>query len=197
MQVHLRARCASEAEAEALLTRWATKSTRCSATGFIRATATRWKRLSVGKMAGRATLVVAESATGGPAERISSVPGSSDYFLGGFMTYTRRMKTELLGIEDRYITLHGAVSKEVAEQMAAKARERADVTWAISITGNAGPTPDGEEEPVGSVFIGIAGPRFLGSFHRIWPSSDRTRVRAFAAQMALDMLNRELDREGV
>jgi nicotinamide-nucleotide amidase len=82
--------------------------------------------------------------------------------------------------------------------MALGMRERAGATWAVSITGNAGPTTDGHEAPVGSVFIGIAGPagpsglKNIETYHRIWPSSDRTRVRAFAAQMALDMLNRQV-----
>ncbi|MES1258782.1 MAG: CinA family protein, partial [Acidobacteriota bacterium] len=143
-----------------------------------------------------ATLVVAESATGGGlAERITSVPGSSEYFTGGFITYTRRMKTEFLGVPEELLASYGAVSRETAAAMATGARNRTGSTWTVSITGNAGPATDGEEAPVGAVFIGIAGPQGVETYHRIWPSSDRPRVRAFAAQMALDMLNRQLDRE--
>jgi nicotinamide-nucleotide amidase len=141
----------------------------------------------------KATLVVAESATGGGlADRISIVPGSSAYFLGGFVTYASRMKTDLLGVPEDLIKQFGPVSHETAEAMAIGARRRAAATWAISVTGNAGPTTDGKEAPVGTVFIGIAGPRDTTVYQRIWPASDRPRVRAFAAQMALDMLNRKL-----
>jgi nicotinamide-nucleotide amidase len=141
----------------------------------------------------RASLAVAESATGGGlAERISSVPGSSAYFLGGFVTYTKQMKTNLLGVPEDLLKEFGAVSHETAEAMAIGARRRTAATWAISVTGNAGPTTDGDEATVGTVYIGIAGPRDTTVYHRVWPASDRPRVRAFAAQMALDMLNRKL-----
>ena len=76
--------------------------------------------------------------------------------------------------------------------MAIGARRRVGATWAVSITGNAGPTTDGDEAPVGAVYIGIAGPWDTTVGHRLWPASDRPRVRAFAAQMALDLLNRKL-----
>jgi len=84
------------------------------------------------------------------------------------------------------------VSRETAEAMAVGARLRTGATWAISITGNAGPSTDGEQAPVGTVYIGLAGPGDTTVGHRVWPASDRARVRAFAAQMALDMLNRRL-----
>ena len=194
LQVHLRARCTSEAEAEALLAEVGDQIDAALGERIYSRNSDPLEVIIGRKLkATGATLAVAESATGGGlAERITSVPGSSEYFAGGFITYTRRMKTECVGVPEALLAAHGAVSKEVAEAMAAGTRERAGVTWAVSITGNAGPTADGDEAPVGSVFIGIAGPEFLGSYHRIWPSSDRPRVRAFAAQMALDMLNREL-----
>jgi len=143
------------------------------------------------------TLVVAESATGGGlAQRITSVPGSSEYFLGGYVTYSKRMKTELLGVPEALLTKFGAVSKETAEAMAEGARRTAHADWAISITGNAGPSTDGTEAPVGTVYIGVSGPdgdpvQTIVT-HRMWPVNDRGRVRAFAAQAALDLLNRRL-----
>jgi nicotinamide-nucleotide amidase len=141
-----------------------------------------------------ATLAVAESATGGGlAERVSSVPGSSAYFLGGFVTYTRRMKTELLGVPEAMLDQFGAVSAETAEAMASGVRLRTGATWSVSITGNAGPTTDGEQAPVGMIFVGLSGPKETVSFHRHWPTSDRARVRAFASQMALDLLHRKLN----
>jgi nicotinamide-nucleotide amidase len=76
--------------------------------------------------------------------------------------------------------------------MAIGVRRRTGATWAISVTGNAGPTTDGDNAPVGMVHVGISGPSETVSFHRHWPTSDRARVRAFASQMALDLLNRKL-----
>jgi nicotinamide-nucleotide amidase len=139
------------------------------------------------------TLAVAESATGGGlAQRITNVPGSSAYFVGGYVTYSKRMKTELLGVLETLLVEFGAVSKECALAMAEGARRAAMADWAISITGNAGPSTDGGEAPVGTVYIGIAGPDGTTVTHRVWPVNDRGRVRAFAAQAALDLLNRRL-----
>jgi nicotinamide-nucleotide amidase len=199
LQVHLRARCATEGETMALLAEVggqidAALGDRIYSRNGDPLEVVAGKKLTDQK----ATLVVAESATGGGlADRISSVPGSSVYFLGGFVTYASRMKTDLLGVPEDVIKQFGAVSHETAEAMAIGARRRTAATWAISVTGNAGPTTDGpiihgKEAPVGTVFIGIAGPRDTTVYHRIWPASDRPRVRAFAAQMALDMLNRKL-----
>lgn len=139
------------------------------------------------------TLAVAESATGGGlAQRITSVPGSSAYFMGGYITYAKRMKTELLGVPEALLGEFGAVSKETAHAMAEGARLAAKTDWAISITGNAGPSADGNEAPVGTIYIGIAGSDETTVTHRVWPANDRGRVRAFAAQAALDLLNRRL-----
>jgi PncC family amidohydrolase len=102
------------------------------------------------------------------------------------------MKIELLGVPVDVLDRFGAVSAETAEAMALGARRRTGATWAVSITGNAGPTVDGEQAPVGMIHVGISGPNDTVSFHRQWPTSDRARVRAFAAQMALDLLHRKL-----
>jgi nicotinamide-nucleotide amidase len=144
-------------------------------------------------LAAEATLVVAESATGGGlAARITGIPGSSAYFVGGYVTYSKRMKTDLLGVPEALLTEHGAVSTPAAQAMAEGARCAAQTDWAVSITGNAGPTTDGAEAPVGTVYMGIAGPDGTTVTHRVWPVNDRGRVRAFAAQAALDLLNRRL-----
>jgi nicotinamide-nucleotide amidase len=144
------------------------------------------------------TLAVAESATGGGlAARITGVAGSSAYFVGGYVTYTKHMKTELLGVPAALIDEFGAVSRETAQAMAEGARHAAHVDWAISITGNAGPGTDGNEAPVGTMYIGIAGPDGVTVAHRVWPVNDRGRVRAFAAQNALDLLNRRLIASGL
>jgi nicotinamide-nucleotide amidase len=98
----------------------------------------------------------------------------------------------LLGVPLETLQAHGAVSAETATAMAQGARERSGADWALSITGNAGPSTDGDEAPVGSVFVALAGPEGVEVQHRVWPASDRQRVRAFAGQMALDLLNRNL-----
>ena len=139
-----------------------------------------------------ATLAVAESCTGGMlGQRITSVPGSSDYFTGGFLTYTEAMKTALLGVDPAMLEEHSAVSDLVARAMADGARRTARATYAISTTGYAGPDGGTEESPVGTVFIGLAGPNGTDARRFRFPG-DRGRVRAFAVQAALDLLRRRL-----
>ncbi len=138
-----------------------------------------------------ATLSVAESCTGGMlAERITSVAGSSDYFLGGFLVYTDRMKTELLGVDAGLIAQHTAVSEEVARAMAEGARARTGSTCAISVTGEAGPE-SATGAPLGTVIIGYAGAGGTEA-RRVHVPGDRKRVRMLAAQTALDFLRRRI-----
>jgi len=124
------------------------------------------------------------------AERITSVPGSSDYFLGGFITYTNRMKIEALGVSEPILEEHGAVSQEAAGAMALGARRRTGSTYALSITGVAGPDSGGEKAPVGMVYVGLADAGGCQVTHRQF-LGDRARVRTFAVQMALDLLRRK------
>jgi nicotinamide-nucleotide amidase len=194
MQVHLRARGTTEAATMALLAEVGGKieailGERIYSRNGDPLEAVIGKRL----LALNGTLAVAESVTGGGlADRISSVPGCSAWFLGGFVTYSRRLKTELLGVPAELIDRFGAVSKETAEAMAIGARTRTGATWSIGVTGNAGPTTDGDEAPVGMIVVALSGPEGTVVFERQWPTSDRPRVRAFAAQMALDALCRKL-----
>ncbi len=144
----------------------------------------------------KANLSVAESCTGGLlGERITTVPGSSDYFAGGFITYTDAMKTEMLGVTPALLVEFGAVSREVAEAMAAGARRRTGSSYSVSITGIAGPapskTPKGAPLQAGTVYIGIAGPSGVEVTERIF-LGDRQRVRVFASLLALDLLRRRL-----
>jgi len=137
-----------------------------------------------------ASLSVAESVTGGLlAQRITSVPGSSQYFLGGFLTYSNKMKTELLGVSEEILQNHGAVSQETAEAMALGARRRTGSTFALSITGEAGPAPS-ENVPLGTVYIGLADAGGCHVTHRVF-LGDRARIRVFATQLALDLLRRK------
>jgi nicotinamide-nucleotide amidase len=194
MQVHLRARCATEGETMQLLAEVGGKIDAVLGDRIYSRNGDPLEAV-VGKqlLTQRATLAVAESATGGGlAERITSIPGSSSWFVGGLIAYTKRMKTELLGVSADILDRLGTVSADTAEAMAMGARRRTGATWAVSITGNAGPTADGDEAPIGMIYVGISGPNETVSFHRQWPTSDRARVRAFAAQMALDLLHRKL-----
>jgi nicotinamide-nucleotide amidase len=194
MQVHLRARCATEPDAEMLLAEVGAKIDAVLGDRIYSRNGDPLEAVVGHRLEHlHATLAVAESATGGGlGERISSVPGCSAWFLGGFVTYTSRMKIELLEVPADILLQHGPVSAETAAAMANGARRRTGATWAVSVTGNAGPTTDGDQAPVGMVHVGIAGPVDTETWHRHWPTSDRARVRAFAAQMALDLLHRKL-----
>ena len=139
-----------------------------------------------------ATLAVAESCTGGLlGARLTAVPGSSQYFTGGFITYSNELKHALLGVPAETLARFGAVSAETAEAMAQGARERTGATYAVSITGVAGPDGGTEEKPVGLVYIAIAGPEGSAVTHRRF-LGDRERVRIFTTQAALDVLRRRL-----
>jgi nicotinamide-nucleotide amidase len=139
-----------------------------------------------------ATLAVAESCTGGLlAERITSISGSSRYFLGGAVVYSNHLKTELAGVPAEMIDRHGAVSREVAAALAEGIRYRCESTLGVGITGVAGPTGGTPEKPVGLVFHAVAGSSGTEVVQRNFPG-DRKRIRRFASTMALDMVRRKL-----
>ena len=139
-----------------------------------------------------ATLAVAESCTGGLlAARLTSVSGSSRYFLGGTVVYSNELKTELGGVPKKLIGAHGAVSREVAIALAQGIRSRTAATFGIGITGIAGPTGGTPEKPVGLVFIAIADDKSADVVERRFPG-DRERIRLWASFTALDLLRRKL-----
>ena len=192
IQVHLRARGATVEEAEALLNEVAPPIEELLGDRIYSRNGDLLESV-VGAMlrARGATLAVAESCTGGMlAERITSVAGSSDYFLGGFLVYSDRMKTELLGVDAGLIEKHTAVSEEVARAMAEGARVRTGATCAISVTGEAGPE-SATGAPLGTVIIGYAGAGGTEA-RRVHVPGDRKRVRMLAAQTALDFLRRRI-----
>jgi nicotinamide-nucleotide amidase len=139
-----------------------------------------------------ATLAVAESCTGGLlAERITSVAGSSRYFLGGAVVYSNGLKTELAGVPSEMIERHGAVSREVAAALAEGIRYRCESSLGVGITGVAGPAGGTAEKPVGLVFHAVSNDRGTEVTQRNYPG-DRKRIRRFASTMALDMVRRQL-----
>jgi nicotinamide-nucleotide amidase len=193
IQIHLRARCAAAAEADALLAEVAGPIELLLGDRIYSRNGDPLEAVVGDLLRGhRATVSVAESCTGGMlGERFTSVPGSSDYFAGGFITYTNAMKVELLGVSPEILALHGAVSKETAEAMAEGARRRTNSTYALSVTGVAGPGSGDEKEPVGSVYTGIADDAGTHAVHRRF-LGDRARIRVFTVQMALDILRRRI-----
>jgi nicotinamide-nucleotide amidase len=147
------------------------------------------------------TLATAESCTGGlVAERVTRVPGSSDYFLGGEVTYTDELKIRQLGVAPALLAEHGAVSEPVARAMAEGVRRALGSDFGIGITGVAGPGGGSAAKPVGTVHIALAGPRSGQAkggdaeveHRKVRFPGDRERVRQHAAQLALEMLRRRL-----
>lgn len=134
-----------------------------------------------------ARMATAESCTGGLiAEMLTRVPGSSDVFERGFVTYSNAAKRELLGVDAAAIEAHGAVSEAVAIQMALGAQRNAGVDLAVSATGIAGPGGATADKPVGLVYCGIA-LRGLASARRYLFVGDRELVRMRTACCALDL----------
>ncbi len=189
IHVHLRARCATEQQAQALVDE---AGGRVEALLGDRVYSRNGDSLEkvVGDLlrARHATLSVAESATGGLlGGRITNVPSSSDYFRGGFVVYSDEMKTKLLGVPEALLASETAVSEPVAKAMAEGAKERTAADYALSITGYAGPAG----EPAGLVFIGLATPNGT-EVRRVNFGGDRERVRMFSTNIALDFLRRNL-----
>ncbi|HET9481111.1 MAG TPA: CinA family nicotinamide mononucleotide deamidase-related protein [Candidatus Polarisedimenticolia bacterium] len=147
------------------------------------------------------TLAVAESCTGGLlGSLITGVPGSSAWFLQGWVTYSNESKVRALGVDRELLEKHGAVSAPVAESMAGAARRLSGADYAISITGIAGPDGGAPDKPVGLVYIALSGgpgsqaegPAGAGAASRHRFPGDRRAIRLFAARTALDRLRRAL-----
>lgn len=139
------------------------------------------------------TLATAESCTGGLiAAAVTAIAGSSSVVMAGFVTYSNEAKQKMLGVRAESLAQHGAVSAEVAREMAEGARERAGVSLALSCTGIAGPGGATPGKPVGLVFIGCArdGAATLVERH-VFPG-DRAAVRAATVAAALDLARRSL-----
>ncbi|MGB3563571.1 MAG: competence/damage-inducible protein A [Thermoanaerobaculia bacterium] len=139
-------------------------------------------------------VVTAESCTGGlVAERLTRVPGSSEFFEGATITYSNRLKSELLGVDQDTLERHGAVSREVVEQMAVGVVARLQSDFGVAISGVAGPSGGTEAKPVGTVHVAVAEAGSEEVDHReLHLPGDRRRVRRLASQWALEMLRRRL-----
>ena len=196
VEIHIAARAGKESEAQALADRVAGELIQALGDNVFSHNGETMEEVVGGLLKGRSeTLALAESCTGGLiGGRVTEVPGSSSYFLEGCITYSNDAKVRTLRVPPEIIDEHGAVSAQCAEAMARGARERAGSTHAISVTGIAGPEGGSAEKPVGTVFIGYAGPDTLRSVKVILPG-DRYLVRWRASQAALDLLRRQLLRQ--
>jgi nicotinamide-nucleotide amidase len=193
IEVHLLVRAADEVEANALLDELGDK---------IEATLGEYVFSSGGEsleevvgmylMMRQKTLAVAESCTGGLlSERLTRVPGSSNYFLGGAVCYSNELKGKLASVPADLIEQNGAVSKPVAQALAEGIRKRTGASIGIGITGVAGPGGGTTEKPVGLVFIALADEQGTEIREFRFPG-DRERVRHWSAQMALEVIRRRL-----
>ncbi|HEY1483769.1 MAG TPA: competence/damage-inducible protein A [Candidatus Acidoferrum sp.] len=136
----------------------------------------------------RATIASAESCTGGLlAERLTRIPGSSNYFLGGAVCYSNELKTAWADVPSELISAKGAVSSEVAIALAEGIRRRVGSTFGVGITGVAGPGGGSEEKPVGTVHIALAFPGGVKE-RLVHLAGDREMIRFHASQVALDIV---------
>ncbi len=136
----------------------------------------------------RATIAAAESCTGGLlAERLTRIPGSSSYFLGGAVCYSNEMKTAWADVPPALIHAKGAVSSEVAVALAEGIRRRVGSTLGVGITGIAGPSGGSEEKPVGTVHVALASSEGVKE-RVVHLPGDREMIRFHASQLALDMV---------
>ena len=194
LSVHLRARCATESEADALLKKVGDPIAQLLGDRVYTTDPEEALEMVVGRLlrAGHATVATAESCTGGLiASRLTEHGGSSDFFLAGLVTYTDEQKRMLLGVPRELLDAHSAVSEPVAAAMAAGALKQTGADYALSTTGYAGPGGGTEETPVGTVFIGMAS-RDSVKVTRLHYGLGRLRIRTLATQTALDLLRRAL-----
>lgn len=134
------------------------------------------------------TVAVAESCTGGKlGDMLTDVPGSSDYFLGGVISYSNDAKSNLLGVDGKTLKAKGAVSEEVAIQMAAGARRQLQADVGVGITGIAGPTGGTLTKPVGLVYVAISSSKSSKCSRCVFKGS-RSEIKTQSANRALEML---------
>ncbi len=140
----------------------------------------------------KATLAVAESCTGGfLAHRLTNVPGASEVFLAGYVTYANAAKIATLGVDPAVLVAHGAVSEEVVRAMAEGALTESNATFALATTGIAGPGGGSPAKPVGTAYLALAGDGATVVRHFFFPT-DRETFKQLATQNALNLLRERL-----
>ncbi|MDH3365877.1 MAG: CinA family protein [Thermoplasmata archaeon] len=141
----------------------------------------------------RRTVAVAESCTGGKlGDALTDIPGSSDYFLGGVISYSNNAKIDILGVDKSVILEEGAVSKNVAKMMAEGVRTVFGADIGIGITGIAGPTGATPSKPVGLVYIAVCSSERNECAKEVFEGS-RTSVKNQAVARTLQLLDEFLD----
>ncbi|MCW7490460.1 nicotinamide-nucleotide amidohydrolase family protein [Leptospira meyeri] len=144
------------------------------------------------------TIAVGESCTGGLlGKKLTDLPGSSNYFVGGFLTYSNEMKEALLGVSHDTLSQFGAVSLETASSMAKGIFEKTKADYCISITGIAGPDGGTESKPVGTVWIGLKTPDGQVQTHSYLFPGNREGIRENASNTALFLLNQSLKQRNI
>jgi nicotinamide-nucleotide amidase len=193
IEIHLRAHGRTEGDAEALLDHLSLKIEQALGNSVFS-----FRGETMEEVVGRRlamtefTLAVAESCTGGLiAQRLTSVPGSSKYFIEGLVTYSNQSKTRLLGVDKKLIKEFGAVSQQVARDMARGVRHKAKTDFGLAVTGIAGPDGGTDDKPVGLVYIALADDAHT-EHKKLTLPGDRELIRWRASQAALDMLRRRL-----
>lgn len=143
------------------------------------------------------TIATAESCTGGLlAALLTDIPGASDVFRQGYITYSNRSKTDMLGVNVSLIEQHGAVSNEVAAAMAQGAYTRSGASLAVAITGIAGPSGGTAEKPVGLVYIAVAAHDSVIAENSHFNGS-RGLVRIYSVERAIALLRDRISRSFV
>jgi nicotinamide-nucleotide amidase len=193
IEVHLRAQGSSDAEADALLTEVGDKIELALGDHIFSSRGeTLEEVVGMFLVMRQKTVAVAESCTGGLlSERLTRVPGSSNFFLGGVVCYSNELKTRLVGVPADLIASDGAVSKSVAQVLAEGIRRRTGSTIGVGITGIAGPGGGTPEKPVGLVFVAIAEDSSTEVRQFRFPG-ERERVRTWTSVAALEMIRRRV-----
>lgn len=132
-------------------------------------------------------IATAESCTGGwIAQAITEIPGSSAWFDRGFVTYSNNAKVQMLGVSPQTLAEHGAVSTEIAQQMAMGALANSEADWAIAVTGIAGPDGGSEEKPVGTVYVAWQNKTGFSKVERLSLSGNRLQIRRQTITKAME-----------
>ena len=193
IEIHLAARADSELEAEKTLDELSDKIAEKMGTPLFAMNGETMEEVVGSLLKSRGeTIAVAESCTGGLISmRLTETPGSSVYVMEGVVAYSNEAKMRTLNVPAGIIEKFGAVSEQTAEAMAVGIRERARTTYAISVTGIAGPDGGTDEKPVGTVCIGFADADGAKSLKLLFPG-DRYLIRWRSSQAALDYLRRQI-----